>query len=73
MRSEFRKNALLTNAIEIENAKAGAVRALANYVLMDSGRKDATVSRNMEKFHESSVKEAKQQNDGENSKNEKEP
>lgn len=59
VQSEFRKNVALTDAVAIENAKAGAVRALANYMVFQSGAKDAQVSKAMSNFHKSSVQEAK--------------
>lgn len=61
VQSEFRKNMELTDPIAIENAKAGAVRALANYMVFQSGAQDAHVSKAMSSFHTSSVEEAKKE------------
>jgi len=61
VQTEFRKNMVLKDKIAIENAKAGAVRALSNYMLFESGAKDAQVSKAMSSFHTASVAEAKQE------------
>lgn len=59
VRAQFQQNKSLTNPVEIDNAKAGAVRALANYMLFESGAKDAQVSKAMSNFHTTSVEQAK--------------
>lgn len=59
VRMQFEKNKDLTDPIAIENAKAGAVRGLANYMVFQSGAKDAHVSQAMKNFHTESVKQAR--------------
>jgi hypothetical protein len=59
VRTQFQNNRDLTDAAAIETAKAGAVRALANYMVFQSGAKDAHVSQAMNNFHQDSVQQAK--------------
>ena len=59
VKMQFQQNKSLTDPIAIENAKAGAVRALANYMVFQSGAKDAHVSQAMNTFHTESVKQAR--------------
>jgi Complex 1 protein (LYR family) len=59
VRNEFRRNMNITYEIDIENAKAAAIRALSNYMLANSARKDPKVSAAMKDFHNRSVQEAK--------------
>jgi hypothetical protein len=47
VKSSFVNNSSLTNSQEIEVAKAAAVRGLANYMLLESGGKDAGMSKAM--------------------------
>jgi Complex 1 protein (LYR family) len=62
VKKEFRKNQHLTNPDEIDNAKASAVRALSNYMLTNSARKDPKVASAMDNFHNRSVQDAKRMN-----------
>jgi hypothetical protein len=57
VRTEFRTHR--SDQIEIDNAKANAVRALSNYLLATSARKDPKLNNAMKDFHGRSVKEAK--------------
>ncbi len=47
VRSEFRKNAGETDSDKIEALRAGAVRALSNYLLYESGSKDPVMKQRM--------------------------
>ena len=47
VRSQFGAHQLETDPIVIETAKANAVRALANYMLLESGTKDAKIKKAM--------------------------
>jgi hypothetical protein len=58
VRHEFRKNAHVTKAEELDNLKANAVRALSNYLLAVSAPKDAGLQSTAKNFHGRSVKEA---------------
>ncbi|GMI42035.1 hypothetical protein TrCOL_g3289 [Triparma columacea] len=55
LRSQFRANANLTDEVEVENAKAAAVRGLANYMVMEAGGRDkgTGLGKAMRKFNES--------------------
>ncbi len=55
VRSEFAKHKDLTVEAEIETAKASAVRALANYMLYESGMKDKNLGKAMSKFHTDNI------------------
>lgn len=63
VRNEFRKNAVLTDAVQIENAKAGAVRALSNYLLATAGMNDPKVKGAMKDFNDRSVPSTSAQED----------
>jgi hypothetical protein len=66
VRNEFRKKKDITDPIAIENAKADAVRALSNYLLATSARKDPKITQAMEEFHGRSVKTARQEQQNSN-------
>ena len=59
IRSEFIKNKAEKNEARIEVQQAAAIRALANYMLYESGSKDAKLGKAMKQYHDSSVKSAK--------------
>jgi len=48
VRTEFRKNAKVTDPLKIEDLRAAAVRALSNYLLYESGAKDPRVKQRMD-------------------------
>ncbi|GMH57638.1 hypothetical protein TrRE_jg5400, partial [Triparma retinervis] len=52
LRSQFSANKGLTDPIEVENAKAAAVRGLANYMVMEAGGRENTLGKAMNKFNE---------------------
>lgn len=56
---EFRRNKSLVDELQIENAKAAAIRALSNYMLATSASKDPKVASAMKDFHNRSVEVAK--------------
>lgn len=64
VRTQFQVNANETDEVKLEAMKANAVRGLANYMLYESGAKDAQLSKAMDKFHERAVKDANQDNGG---------
>jgi hypothetical protein len=71
VRQQFEANRDLVDETRIAAKKADAVRALSNYLLLDSAQKDTKLSSAMNDYHESSVEEAKstkQQARGTNSK-----
>jgi hypothetical protein len=49
-RSEFAKHRHEKDELKIEVLKAGAVRALSNYMLYESGRKDKKLEKAMNRF-----------------------
>ncbi len=52
VKSEFGKNKDVTDEAQIEALKAGAIRALSNYMLFESGTKDKKLGSAMNKFNE---------------------
>ncbi len=56
VRGEFAKSKGVTNEVEIEALKAGAIRALSNYMLYESGAKDQKLGSAMNKFNEDTRK-----------------
>lgn len=60
---EFNKNKDEQDENKIEFLKAGAIRALSNYMLYESGGKDEKLGKAMKKFHDKSTKGMKA-NDG---------
>ena len=48
---EFGKNKNENDEAKIEVMKAGAIRALSNYMLYESGAKDQTLGKAMNKFN----------------------
>ena len=51
VRMEFGKNKNENDEAKIEVMKAGAIRALSNYMLYESGAKDQTLGKAMNKFN----------------------
>jgi len=51
VRTQFEKHRNETDPTIIEAQKANAVRALANYMLFESGAKDKQLSKAMTQFH----------------------
>jgi hypothetical protein len=60
---QFQASASEQDEEKIEAMKANAVRALANYMLFESGAKDEQLSKAMTKFHDTAVKDANRQKD----------
>jgi hypothetical protein len=58
VRMQFEANANERDEEKLEAMKANAVRGLANYMLFESGSKDAQLSKAMAKFHDTAVKDA---------------
>mmetsp|Transcript_6772 Transcript_6772/g.9708 ORF Transcript_6772/g.9708 Transcript_6772/m.9708 type:complete len:114 (-) Transcript_6772:43-384(-) len=56
VRGEFAKSKDVTNEVEIEALKAGAIRALSNYMLYESGAKDKKLGSAMKKFNDDTRK-----------------
>jgi hypothetical protein len=57
VRSEFWKNKDVQNEAQIETLKAGAIRALSNYMLFESGGKDKKLGSAMKNFNEKTIKD----------------
>ena len=57
VRGEFLKNKDETDETRIEALKAGAVRALSNYMLYESGAKDKKLGKAMNKFNDNTRKD----------------
>lgn len=51
VKGEFAKNKAVKDAAQIEVLKAGAIRALSNYMLYESGSKDKKLGTAMKKFN----------------------
>jgi len=68
VRTEFSKHKDVTDPATVEALKSGAVRALANYMLFESGAKDEKLGKAMGKFHDSNVRDAKKGVGGGNGK-----
>ena len=58
VRTEFVKNRNEKDEAKLESQKAAAVRALSNYMLYESGTKDAKLGKAMKRYHDSSVRSA---------------
>jgi len=56
VRGEFAKNKDETDEAKIEALKAGAIRALSNYMLYESGAKDQKLGKAMKNFNENTRK-----------------
>lgn len=56
VRGEFLKNKDENDEAKIEALKAGAIRALSNYMLYESGTKDKKLGKAMNNFNESTRK-----------------
>mmetsp|Transcript_711 Transcript_711/g.916 ORF Transcript_711/g.916 Transcript_711/m.916 type:complete len:110 (+) Transcript_711:165-494(+) len=56
VRTEFRKNTEVKDPQKIEELKANAVRALSNYLVLQSGMKDEHLRRRMNSFKEDTAK-----------------
>lgn len=52
IRMEFWKNKDVQNEAQIETLKAGAIRALSNYMLFESGAKDKKLGSAMKNFND---------------------
>lgn len=52
VRTEFEKGRIEKDEIKIEAMKASAIRALSNYMLYESGAKDAKLGKAMQKFND---------------------
>ena len=52
VKGEFGKNAAIKDEAQIEVLKAGAIRALSNYMLYESGSKDKQLKTAMKKFND---------------------
>jgi hypothetical protein len=52
VKSDFGKNSAVKDEAQIEVLKAGAIRALSNYMLYESGAKDKKLGTAMKKFNE---------------------
>lgn len=55
VRTEFNKSAGVTDEAKIEVLKAGAIRALSNYMLYESGAKDEKLRGAMNRFNKSTL------------------
>eukprot|EP00429_Kryptoperidinium_foliaceum_P004110 CAMPEP_0176008810 /NCGR_PEP_ID=MMETSP0120_2-20121206/3932_1 /TAXON_ID=160619 /ORGANISM="Kryptoperidinium foliaceum, Strain CCMP 1326" /LENGTH=105 /DNA_ID=CAMNT_0017341597 /DNA_START=107 /DNA_END=424 /DNA_ORIENTATION=+ len=67
VRSQFEANRALTDPVQVENAKASAVRALSNYMLYQSAQKDGQMQQAM-KDQITRVKKEKREEDQKNRK-----
>lgn len=47
---EFRKNAALTDPVQIEQLKSHAIRGLANYLMIEATNKDARFQKSVNNF-----------------------
>mmetsp|Transcript_49267 Transcript_49267/g.73328 ORF Transcript_49267/g.73328 Transcript_49267/m.73328 type:complete len:126 (+) Transcript_49267:233-610(+) len=57
VRSEFEKGRYEKDEAKILSLKAGAVRALSNYMLYESGTKDARLGKAMDTFNKNTIKD----------------
>eukprot|EP00551_Chaetoceros_affinis_P002684 CAMPEP_0203648384 /NCGR_PEP_ID=MMETSP0088-20131115/18679_1 /ASSEMBLY_ACC=CAM_ASM_001087 /TAXON_ID=426623 /ORGANISM="Chaetoceros affinis, Strain CCMP159" /LENGTH=76 /DNA_ID=CAMNT_0050506371 /DNA_START=112 /DNA_END=342 /DNA_ORIENTATION=- len=57
VRGQFSKNKNEKDEAKIEMLKAGAIRALSNYMLYESGAKDEKLGKAMRNFNENTRKE----------------
>mmetsp|Transcript_7330 Transcript_7330/g.10823 ORF Transcript_7330/g.10823 Transcript_7330/m.10823 type:complete len:120 (-) Transcript_7330:319-678(-) len=72
VKTEFRKNKDEEDEGKIEVQKSAAVRALANYMLYESGTKDAKLGKAMKQYHDTSINSAiKAKEEGLNAKKSK--
>lgn len=55
VRMEFDKSNNETDEAKIEAMKAGAIRALSNYMLYESGGKDKKLGKAMKKFNDDTM------------------
>ena len=70
VRTQFELGRHETDPHTIEVLKANAIRALSNYMLFESGSKDATMKKAMAKYHDTAVSKAKQAREEHNSRDE---
>ena len=56
VRMEFGKNKGETDEAKIQVMKAGAIRALSNYMLYESGAKDQRLGKAMNKFNNDTIR-----------------
>lgn len=59
VRGEFRKNVKLEDPAQIENLKSGAVRALTNYLMIQSISKDQKLQKNASRFMDKETNDMK--------------
>jgi len=52
VRQEFSKNRNVTDAVEIQNLQANAIRALSNYLLFQNSSADPKLKQAVKKFHD---------------------
>jgi len=52
IKMDFSKHRVVKDEAQIEVLKAGAIRALSNYMLYESGTKDKKLGKAMKKFNE---------------------
>eukprot|EP01039_Chlorochromonas_danica_P004203 gene4203-4617_t len=60
VRMEFRKNAKIEDPVKLEALKSSAVRALANYLMIESTAKDARFKARAQSYAEKQIKEAEE-------------
>lgn len=63
------KNKDVQNDAQIETLKAGAIRALSNYMLFESGAKDKKLGTAMKRFNDNTRKEISFQNNSGKNRN----
>jgi hypothetical protein len=68
VRGEFKKNAKVNDDALIENLKSNAIRALANYLMIESTNKDAKFKNKTISFNEREAKSINDDNDVVNDK-----
>jgi hypothetical protein len=56
VRGEFKKNAAVTDKTKVEALKSNAIRALANYLMLESSNKDDRLRDKMAQFSKSEVR-----------------
>ena len=67
VRGEFKRNARVTDPSTIDNLKSNAIRALSNYMMMESANKDAKFKEKVTAFvnkEAQSIKKGEGEDDG---------
>lgn len=59
LRNEFRKNANIEDPVQIEGLKSNAVRALTNYLMIQSINKDQKIQKNASNFMDKETNDIK--------------